>query len=437
MESSVKRIPVEVWHKILFYATKSPLLPFAEDGKLSSTLIDNIDLFGTKCDTLRQYRDETQATIGRLRLVCHTWSSLLQARSCEFAFTDFQRYHFPSKWLAENAIRVNHIMFFSCECCPEDRQTCVYAQIQKQIKHITYSGPPINELPASLFGKMKILLWHPLSLPLTELFSEPLVNLVALSLRNHLLPGHKSWEHMCSLLPNLSHLHFDVSVYNEHLFTKHITFPRIRYLLLRILSQIPSEPLYLARLAFPSLQSLRILGWLSVIHESHLLSFISRHGNSLMELDMASFSYKESESGDFLVRTSSTLWDTCSKIVTLGVSMDGLPFSGMNEPWHPKSSQSSPMTLLMSGLSPNQESIVSLIPTLNRLWTVLNLEKAVFTGSWRDKRLQLLDDGSWDHTYLNSRAKVSLEMLRRMDLNIVDRFEVPLEDIVQEMLSSL
>jgi hypothetical protein len=201
--------------------------------------------------------------------------------------------------------------------------------------------------------------------------------------------------------------------------------------------QAPLEPLYLAQLSFPSLQSLRILGWLSITHEKRLLTFISRHGSSLIELDMSAFSYNESKNGDFVVRTSSTLWETCPKIVTLGVSMDGLLFRGMNDPWHPKSSQSSPMTLLMSGLIHNQESILSLIPTLNRLWTVLNLEKAVFTRSWRDKRVKLLDNGSWDHTDLNSRVKALLEMLRRMDLNIVDRFEVPLEDIVQEMLFSL
>ncbi|CAG8687805.1 6680_t:CDS:1, partial [Acaulospora colombiana] len=37
-----ERIPVEIWEKILYHATRSPLLPFTEDGELTPDLVDNL-----------------------------------------------------------------------------------------------------------------------------------------------------------------------------------------------------------------------------------------------------------------------------------------------------------------------------------------------------------------------------------------------------------
>ncbi|PVF92668.1 hypothetical protein CPB86DRAFT_801829 [Serendipita vermifera] len=63
---------------------------------------------------------------------------------------------------------------------------------------------------------------------------------------------------------------------------------------------------------------------------------------------MAGFSYEESEIGNFLARTSATLWATCPGIVTLG---------------------------------PELQDLLGIVSPIRRIQKLLNLEKVIFTDS--------------------------------------------------------
>jgi hypothetical protein len=101
--SLVDIIPTEIWEKIFSYATTSSLVPFTENGKIASSLIDTIDLFSSQCRDLQAYIDDTQAIVERLRLVCRTWARLLWRTVNEIAHTNLTTYYFPSLHLMGGA----------------------------------------------------------------------------------------------------------------------------------------------------------------------------------------------------------------------------------------------------------------------------------------------------------------------------------------------
>lgn len=90
--SSIDRVPVEIWEKVLHHATVPPLLPFTEDGALSPSLNDNLLLFDNRCRSFNMYRDQTQVIVERLRLVCRLWAELLRQRAKELCLTNFGWY---------------------------------------------------------------------------------------------------------------------------------------------------------------------------------------------------------------------------------------------------------------------------------------------------------------------------------------------------------
>ncbi|PVF99657.1 hypothetical protein CPB86DRAFT_824931, partial [Serendipita vermifera] len=94
--SLLEQIPIEIWEKIFYHATRSPLLPFTEDGRLTSDLLDNLLLFSADCEVYDAYRARTQMVIERLRLVCHAWANLLQPKKNELSLTDWKGYFYPS-----------------------------------------------------------------------------------------------------------------------------------------------------------------------------------------------------------------------------------------------------------------------------------------------------------------------------------------------------
>ncbi|PVF91550.1 hypothetical protein CPB86DRAFT_878450 [Serendipita vermifera] len=123
----LERIPIEIWEKILYHATRSPLLPFTEDGKLTPDLVDNLLLFDAYCETYDTYRIRTQAVIERLRLVCRVWAKLLQAKTNEFLLTDWNGHYYPSL-RGTNSTKVGYCMDWRCMCQMEG---CIYRTPKK------------------------------------------------------------------------------------------------------------------------------------------------------------------------------------------------------------------------------------------------------------------------------------------------------------------
>lgn len=430
MTSVIHRVPVELWQRILYYATICSSLPFTEDGKLSSSLIDNLDLFSTRCAVLRRYRDETQAAVERLRLVCQTWSKLLQPRAYEFVLIDSDDRYFPSKVALDQAKLLGWVLDFSCECRSEDRRTCIYHRIQNQMEEKAKLGTSDGGLPTKLPFNMKILLAHMLRSSSTDIFTAPLVNLAALSFCT-LLPGYTSLEHMCSLAPNLTHLQLDVTMSNTAIFTNPVHFSTVRYLFLRILTFPTIEPVYLTRITFPSLRSLRILGWISVTNEGYLFDFISRHGSSIHELDMADFSYVEIELGHFPPQNSVTFWKTCPNISTLGINFYRV---AMDDPWYPRNQTPQKITLLLGGRPYlTWEATLLAIAGLNRLRNIWDVEGVIFTRSWGELDLGSPRGPSVVNKPPKWQVEGSLITLEEMGFHIVDRFDVPLSEIIRQI----
>ncbi|PVF95812.1 hypothetical protein CPB86DRAFT_556826 [Serendipita vermifera] len=429
MESAIKRVPIEIWRKILYMATMSPFLSFAEDGKLSSGLMESMDVFPTMGHDFCRYRDETQATIERLRLVCCLWSEVLRNRLGEFAVTDFNTYYFPSKKAANNATRVDTVEILGCGYSGHLGKGCAYRQIGNCRKKTaeTYTGTDI--IPDKLPSNMKILSWKLPRYPATDYFLSPLESLIVLSVGGSCLPGNGSLNHMCTLVPNLSHLGLDVQGRNLHFFADPVIFPTVRYLYLRIQTRPNPEPSFFAQITCPLLQSVRILGFVSFRYEGYFLDFITRHGKSIRELDITYFA--DRNYGDYLAQVNSALWTVCPGITTLAVEMDRLILKGMEDPWHPRSALSGPMTLLMKGHNPAPGDFLRIIPPISRMQKLLNVEKVIYTGLWDESHFSPRIPG------LKMKVEECLRLMREMDIPIIDRFDVLLVDVIQKIQSSL
>jgi hypothetical protein len=97
MKDGIKpTLPVEVWRLILLDAIASPLLPFSNRTNLRVGIVDCLDLFDTPCDSHKDYRRH-QAMLTNLRLVCHSWATILDDYRNRCSFTDFRRVFLPKK----------------------------------------------------------------------------------------------------------------------------------------------------------------------------------------------------------------------------------------------------------------------------------------------------------------------------------------------------
>ncbi|PVF91077.1 hypothetical protein CPB86DRAFT_792300, partial [Serendipita vermifera] len=109
----------------------------------------------------------------------------------------------------------------------------------------------------------------------------------------------------------------------------------------------------------------------------------------------------------------------------------------IDDPWHPRSANSAPMTLLMSGRQPKLEDLPGIVPPIKRVQELLNSEKVIFTGSWNETCQVRPGDVSVDTGGLKVRAEECLEILRETNLLITDRFGLSLVDVIRRMLSAL
>jgi hypothetical protein len=221
-----ERVPVEIWLRILQHAVASPLLPFREDGSLSPHLLDNLFLFDEHCETFNMYRDQIQATVERLRLVCQSWAKFLRSNVSEVALSDQSNHWYPSKQMPRQAKRLG---FCWLEWCPCDRGDCKYYAIYpKESGRIPYYwGEEPFQPYHILFPNIRIIritdfcLVYPRDL-------EGLRHLIAPSVNTGRAPSFPLSE-ISEKLPRLTHLNLGLKDVDAQFLFEPFNHPRLQY----------------------------------------------------------------------------------------------------------------------------------------------------------------------------------------------------------------
>jgi hypothetical protein len=285
--SASERVPVEIWRLILHHAVASPLLPLTEEGELSTHLIETLHLFSATCRHCFIYRDVTQATIERLRLVCRTWATILREHAHEFALTDLKFGHYPSKQMTKCARRVQIWTKIMCGCSSSPRaMICNFPGDYFLTKWRKEMGN--EQFLQTRIPQVKILILD--SMPISTLkFLNPLSHLVALSLNYWNRPGMNcSMKEISNYAPRLTHLRLERLNEDARLLEEEFTHYNLRYLSLKILSYIGSafSPRKIMNWTFPSLETVRIHGDIHLEHKESISKFIIRHEKGLHGLDV-------------------------------------------------------------------------------------------------------------------------------------------------------
>ncbi|PVF95976.1 hypothetical protein CPB86DRAFT_875320 [Serendipita vermifera] len=418
--SAVGRTPVEIWRLIFLHAIASPLLPFTEHGKLSTDLIDNLQTFSASCRHYRTYRDVTQATIERLRLVCRAWAELLRDSASECVLTDLSSNHHKSEQRNQLAKRV-HV--WSGECCDCDSDSeimeCDFAQDYGTINWTKDSSD--DEFLYSRFPSVEVLIVDPL--PISSLRClKPLSRLVALSLHGGTWVDAKwSMEDLSLYTPRLTHL--DISYLHEKsklLFEK-VTHPSIHFLSLHMDPRHPQAPPgKIMDWTFPALETLHIRGYFWLEHETFVEGFLLRHIGCLKGLDIA---YRVHDTICYTRgHIPSNLWDICPGLTKFGIDSHYI---------------SEKIELLERERSLNESSPIEIL--LHRAFdqymygywlSELAIILQDLVSKWKISRVIFAEP--WDEVFKNvaSKPKAFFESFGRDDVPLVDHFNVHIQSII-------
>ncbi|PVF99626.1 hypothetical protein CPB86DRAFT_796419 [Serendipita vermifera] len=95
-ESTLSRLPVEIWILIFCYACTSPFAPFVDEAHnhLSPSISNNFELFEVVYHPFEVYH-ESDELFKTLRLVCRDWASIVDSLSIRYLFTDMKSFSFP------------------------------------------------------------------------------------------------------------------------------------------------------------------------------------------------------------------------------------------------------------------------------------------------------------------------------------------------------
>jgi hypothetical protein len=316
--SASERIPVEIWHLILHHAVASPLLPFTEEGDLSTHLIETLHLFSATCQHCFIYRDVTQATIERLRLVCRTWATILRDSANEFALTDLKSNHYPSEQMSKSARRVQVWTEVLCKCRRSSGNViCNFPgsyNVTEWRKEMGNEQSLQTRIP-----HVKILILN--SLEISTLKSlNPLSQLVAISLKCEDYPDMCwSMKEISNYAPRLTHLRLERLDEFSRLLAEDFMHYNLRYLSLKILygTGRTFSPRKIMNWTFPSLETVHIRGDIHSEHKDSVSNFIIRHEKGLHGLDVL---YRIcTTSKQPLWEIPSDLWDRCPYLTQLGI----------------------------------------------------------------------------------------------------------------------
>jgi hypothetical protein len=441
-QSAANKIPFEIWGIILSYVTTSSLLPFTENGKVSSSLVDTIDLFSDDCRVFQAHRDDTQATVERLRLVCRAWAKLLQRAVNWVAHTNFATYYFPSENSIGSAqyLWVGKMTVGYCEDhrnIPKQAIACGHTQLKRRAFGIT--SDIHQDLRLQMFSSnLKILFWNPIATQSLDLPMKSLGSVMALSVFPNKLPSQFSLNELFSSAPRLSHLHIQIMRRSEHLLSEQVEISSLSYLSLEI--DIPKAykgPRFMPWV-FPRLRALSMRTFLPIEYRADFEKFLSNHGKNIVELKACGFRYI-GHAGSAISPISRSLWEICPNITTVGlnISMSSLVQWLPKSEWQTQGTRATSLTLLMYDVESSWESDLD---DLVRLKKQLNVQKVVLALSWRE-RDQREGSSVKARVYAGlggpkSRAKKLLERLSSLGVLMVDKYGYSLTDYLTTFAES-
>ncbi|PVF95974.1 hypothetical protein CPB86DRAFT_787533 [Serendipita vermifera] len=411
--SAAERTPVEIWQQILRHAIASPLLPFTEDGKLSTDLIDNLQTLSADCRHYRMYRDVTQATIERLRLVCRAWADFLRNDTKDCALTDLDSNNYTSKEMNEHARRVQLWNSALCVCSTN----CEFAQ-EKWI--IDWTDEMNKEqFLRSRIPNVEILILDPLIIASLK-FLEPLSNLVALSLHADTYVK-VTWRmnELSTYATNLTHLNLDYVIETSRFLSEEITHPSIRFLSLRMEYQYGIfEHRKILNWKFPSLKTFRIHGVLHPEHGDSIKEFLSHHVNHLTGLDME---YRLFDGDTYIPgHIPSDLWNICPVLTSFGINFLHISKKFGLYGKERSSRTVPPLEFLLHGgfsdLFITPPELANLLHDLIARWKIT---KIISAEPWDTMEV------------LKSDLEEFLEEFERKDIPVVDHFNIKLQDAIE------
>jgi hypothetical protein len=429
--SPVEIVPVEIWEKIFSYATTSSLLPFTENGKIASSLIDTIDLFSNSCSTFQRYYDDTLVMVQRLRLVCRTWAALLRCAVNGIAYADFWECYSPfQRSVGDLAyLWVGNMDNCQCEGCKGDLKEnglCVRTQFIQRIQGNIHRFRQV--LPFQLwFPHLKVLSWRVDWCRSMDFPIKALGNLMALSVRPGDMPPSFSLKELFSSTPRLTHLHFSlIAGAGMHVLSERVEFLSLSHLSLNLYLGDAYKQAEFLPWSFPRLRTFVIDGIFYMEQQTDLENFLSRHGNSIVELEVRDLRYRtnrQSLSYTYVNLIRPQLWDTCPNIRVIGmnrkiigvlmnsVSTEGAQFVGIPQ-----------LALIVRG---NYQLRDEGLATLALVKEWLNVGKIIFTETWE----KLDTNGKIERKTLDvpvdEHVKELLEKFVEMEIPIVDKYGIP------------
>ncbi|PVF91046.1 hypothetical protein CPB86DRAFT_452805 [Serendipita vermifera] len=431
-QSAAKRIPIEIWEKIISYATASSLLPFTENGELATSLIDTVDLFPKNCKVFMNYGDDSQGTIERLRLVCRSWASNLQRLVNEFTYTDFMHYHFPSQ---SKGYATYLWAGFSPNCRIRTECTCTVLPWLYQRQMLNgYREEILLRIHSS---SLKILVWE-----VPGLGPPPgiLVNLRALSISKGSNSSTFSLQQLLSSAPHLSHICFAITRPNAVVLSEEVQAKSLLWLSLEVdLSAVFSYRPKFMSWTLSRLRTLYITGYIHNGNKPQFERFLSQHSSTITELDISHVDYYVSVTDMFVPVMSLSLWKICPYVETLRgeESMMGDLIQKLGKPVQEIPDVAIPrLTLIVArhfGLW------LQYLDEIFLLKKPLNIKRVIHAELWEEREQYQYDRQMETEKTGDARSRLErlLQKVEEMDVSIVDRLEEPLCKYFRRRLESL
>jgi hypothetical protein len=448
-QSAVERTPSEIWRIILHCAVASPLLPFTENGELSSALIHTLQIFSVDCHSFRIYVDDTQATIVRLRLVCRAWAQLLPPDANACAFTDLSSYSFPSE---ETVVRARRLVISTgpvpCPVClgsEQEWRDCPLTRFQRQWLDQETRMKAVQEphdFLATCSRYLRILVSQRGGLSSLE-FVKPLSNLVALNFsceRIEELGNSWSMKDLSAWFPKLSHLQIAAMKRSKHVLLEDVTFPALRCMSLQLWLDDVFEPRAFKKWNFPSLRTFMIDGYFHQGHDEVICEFLSRHRNQIREIGIYhSHPSRSREMNVGYEHIRNRVWGICPNVAALGLASFELLSFDAGQDWQAREIHLPPLTLVVRqiiGFWTNPAQFVDILVELKKRW---NIEKVIFSEPWgMVRRSRALLDTQASSNLISRESLVELvRVLEREELPVLDRLHVPLRVAAETTLSAV
>jgi hypothetical protein len=421
--SASGRIPIEVWELILGHAIKSPLLPFLEDGTLSFGLIENLDLFSTRCQSFGRYRNR----LLRFRSVCHAWAHILHPIMTECAFFYEDLGGRPSERVSKQTKRLYIGVLPKCSC--QQAQGCSLSELTRR----KFLDLDESTLIDTVSRNLRILTLAKRS-PVSVHFVEELSNLLALSIDTELLKDPGLFNMLPTSVAHISHLQLSIST--TDFLTDNLELPHVRYLILdlQFFPNIFEWRMLLEKWTFRSLRTFTLLGSIEHFYSwtSWIPDFLYRHRERLLELSVVHHRVSNS-----ITRVTSRvapilkLFNCCPRLTTIGMSIQVFEWIQTGALWTARHSPSRP-TILIHDLQYKNGLSKELFHSFHPLKDQWNVEKIVFSVGWDDlgiiRALDLGADIELHHQELLDAAEAT-------EIPIFDQHGTPLQGFLEKQIT--